>query len=84
MMNRRRRRLPKKNLGDVDNSSKKNNNNSFVDVASEVFTENIRTDELLLSYDINALPCGRFYPSGTLFKVRPAQVREIQSYSMVG
>jgi hypothetical protein len=65
----------KKHLGDVDNSSKKNNN-SFVDVASEVFTENIRTDELqYFSYDINALPCGRFYPSGTLFKVR-AQVRD--------
>jgi hypothetical protein len=56
---------------------KKNNNNSFVDVASEVFTEKYKNYELqYFSYDINALPCGRFYPSGTLFKVRPAQVRD--------
>jgi hypothetical protein len=73
----------KKHLGGIDSGGKKNNN-SFVDVASEVFTENIRTDELqYFSYDIETLPCGRFYPSGTLFKIRPAQVREIQSYSMV-
>jgi hypothetical protein len=33
--------------------------------------------------DIRELPCGQFYPTGTLFMVRPAQVREIQSYAMV-
>jgi hypothetical protein len=35
------------------------------------------------NYDIRELPCGMFYPTGTLFMVRPAQVREIQAYSMV-
>ncbi len=73
----------RKHLGDIDGSVKKNKNN-FVDTVTETFTENIRVDDLqYFNYDINELPCGRFYPSGTLFKIRPAQVREIQAYSMV-
>jgi hypothetical protein len=73
----------RKHLGDIDGSVKKNKNN-FVDTVAETFTENIRVDDLqYFNYDINELPCGRFYPSGTLFKIRPAQVREIQAYSMV-
>lgn len=35
------------------------------------------------SFDVKDLPCGRFYPTGTTLMVRPAQVREIQAYSMV-
>ena len=73
----------RKHWGDIDGSVKKNKNN-FVDTVTETFTENIRVDDLqYFNYDINELPCGRFYPSGTLFKIRPAQVREIQAYSMV-
>lgn len=73
----------RKHLGDIDSGGKKNKNN-FVDTVTETFTENIRVDDLqYFSYDINELPCGRFYPAGTLFKIRPAQVREIQAYSMV-
>jgi hypothetical protein len=35
------------------------------------------------SFDTSELPCGKFYPIGTLLQVRAAQVREIQAYSMV-
>jgi hypothetical protein len=41
------------------------------------------TDLQFLSFDIKDLPCGKFYPTGTTLMVRAAQVREIQSYSMV-
>jgi len=41
------------------------------------------TDLQYIPIDINELPCGQFYPTGTVLMVRPAQVREIQSYSMV-
>jgi hypothetical protein len=33
--------------------------------------------------DVNTLPCGKFYQPGTLIKVRAANVKEIQAYSMV-
>ena len=43
-----------------------------------------RTSDLqYFNMDIRELPCGQFYPTGTLFMVRPAQVREIQAYAMV-
>ena len=46
--------------------------------------ENARVSDLqYFNFDIRELPCGQFYPAGTLFMVRPAQVKEIQSYSMV-
>jgi hypothetical protein len=41
------------------------------------------TDLQFFNMDVNQLPCGQFYPTGTLFMVRPAQVKEIQAYSMV-
>lgn len=47
-------------------------------------TDGSRTTDLqYFSFDIRELPCGEFYPSGTTFMIRPAQVREIQAYSMV-
>lgn len=46
--------------------------------------EGSRVDELnFFNFDVKELPCGDFYPTGTLFMVRPAEVREIQAYSMV-
>jgi hypothetical protein len=46
--------------------------------------ETTRTSDLqFFNMDIRELPCGQFYPTGTLFMVRPAQVKEIQAYSMV-
>ena len=41
------------------------------------------TDLQFISVDVTELPCGKFYPKGTIMAVRAAQVREIQSYSMV-
>ena len=47
-------------------------------------SENTKVSDLqFFNFDIAELPCGQFYPSGTLLMVRPAQVREIQAYSMV-
>jgi hypothetical protein len=46
--------------------------------------DNARVSDLqYFNFDIRELPCGQFYPAGTLFMVRPAQVKEIQAYSMV-
>lgn len=41
------------------------------------------TDLQYFSFDVKDLPCGKFYPTGTLLMIRPAQVKEIQAYSMV-
>ncbi len=41
------------------------------------------SDLQYFNFDVKELPCGQFYPAGTLFMVRPASVREIQAYSMV-
>ena len=41
------------------------------------------SDLQYFNFDVKELPCGSFYPAGTLFMVRPATVREIQAYSMV-
>ena len=49
-------------------------------VAPEV---NTVSDLQFFNMDVRELPCGEFYPTGTLFMVRPAQVKEIQAYSMV-
>lgn len=35
------------------------------------------------SFDVQSLPCGNFYPKGTLLMIRPAKVKEIQTYAMV-
>ncbi len=57
---------------------------------TDMFEENISksqgvvTSELnFFTFDCSELPCGKFYPIGTLLKVRPAEVKEIQYYSMV-
>lgn len=35
------------------------------------------------SFDVVEFPCGIFYPAGTTIQIRPAEVIEIQSYSMI-
>lgn len=35
------------------------------------------------SFDVQNLPCGKFYPKGSVLMIRPAQVKEIQTYAMV-
>jgi hypothetical protein len=73
----------KRHLGDIE-AGKKNTQNNFVDNTSENIVESTRTSDLqYLTFDVRDFPCGKFYPVGTMFMVRAAQVREIQAYSMV-
>jgi hypothetical protein len=72
----------KKHLGSLDSSKdKKNNDIPFVEQPKIDTTRT--TDLQYFNFDIKELPCGAFYPVGTVFMVRPAQVKEIQAYSMV-
>ncbi len=41
------------------------------------------SDVDFIHFDVNQLPCGKFYPQGTLLMLRSAKVKEIQAYSMV-
>lgn len=46
--------------------------------------DNSRTVDLQYqAIDVKQLPCGMFYPNGTVIMVRPALVKEIQAYSTV-
>jgi hypothetical protein len=68
----------RKHLSDLE--SKKVDN--FDELEATVETSRVN-DLQYFSFDVNLLPCGRFYPTGTLLMVRPALVKEIQAYSMV-
>ena len=47
-------------------------------------TDNTRIADLqYFAFDVKEFPCGIFYPAGTTIQVRPAQVKEVQAYSMV-
>jgi len=71
----------KRHLQDTDS----NKNTVFnSDIPQKPIVESARVSDLqYFNYDIRELPCGQFYPAGTLFMIRPAQVKEIQAYSMV-
>lgn len=75
----------KRHLGDLEEGKKQAENK----VNDSNFDYSIKQEHSTISdlqyfnFDIRELPCGQFYPIGTLFMVRPAQVREIQAYSMV-
>jgi hypothetical protein len=72
----------KKHLGQIESS--KSPVNSDIPFVEQPKIDNTRTTDLqYFNFDIKELPCGIFYPSGTIFMVRPAQVKEIQAYSMV-
>jgi hypothetical protein len=71
----------KKHLSDMEQSKSFN-----TDIPMDNFIKkeaNTVTDLQFFNFDVNLLPCGKFYPKGTLMMVRPAQVKEIQAYSMV-
>lgn len=76
----------KRHLSDLETGKKQAENAAmqsdipFVQQPEEVSRT---TDLQFFNMDVRDLPCGDFYPTGTLFMVRPAQVREIQAYSMV-
>ena len=76
----------KQHLGAIDNSNSNQNNNPFVSDIPNVVQPKIDTkasDLQFFSFPVKELPCGEFYPTNTLFMVRPAKVKEIQAYSMV-
>ena len=72
----------KKHLGQLENQ--KAPVNSDIPFVEQPKNDSSRTTDLqFFNFDIKELPCGEFYPAGTIFMVRPAQVKEIQAYSMV-
>jgi hypothetical protein len=73
----------KRHLEDMDSQNRVNPNMNVFDSMLEQKESNRVTDLQYLSFDVKELPCGIFYPAGTVLMVRAAQVREIQSYSMV-
>ena len=50
----------------------------------KVEVDNSTVDNLkYFSFDVKEFPCGIFYPVGSTIQIRAAEVKEIQSYSMV-
>jgi len=74
----------KRHLQDLDHANNVKNGIETDDLPFVEQNTTSRTSDLqFFNMDIRELPCGKYYPTGTLFMVRPAQVREIQAYSMV-
>ena len=74
----------KKHLSDLEEGKKQINSDIPFSEAEPTNTESSRVNDLqYFNFSVDQLPCGLFYPKGTLVMVRPAQVREIQAYSMV-
>ena len=73
----------KRHLNDLDAGKNPNNFNDNTATQTPIVEGNKVSDLQYFNFDIRELPCGQFYPTGTLFMVRPAQVKEIQAYSMV-
>ena len=73
----------KKHLSGIE-SSGDNFNNSDIPFVAQPKVETTKASDLqYFNFNVQELPCGEFYPTGTLFMVRPAKVKEIQAYSMV-
>lgn len=72
----------KKHIGDIDSSNMNETNNSQQNNIN-INTNMTVGDMSYIPFDTSILPCGDFYPSGTKILIRPATVKEIQSYSMV-
>ena len=73
----------KRHINEKEKNTTINNLKSYENEEKKQISGSRTEDLQYLSFDINELPCGRFYPAGTVLGVRAAQVREIQSYSMV-
>ncbi len=62
----------------------KSSNQTFNQPKVNIQVDNSRMSDLqYFAFDVKEFPCGIFYPAGTTIQVRPAQVKEIQAYSMV-
>ncbi len=70
----------KRHLGDIDDSKVDDNPISGF---NPTVNASKSSDLTFFNFDVKDLPCGRYYPTGTIVMVRPAQVKEIQAYSMV-
>ncbi len=69
-------------LDDVSNVQQDKPKFNYIEPTLE--EKNKRASELdFFAFDCKQLPLGKFYPDGTRILVRPALVKEIQSYSMV-
>jgi len=77
----------KRHLLDLEQGQKTQEPTLNTDIPFNVsasISENTKVSDLqFFNFDIRELPCGEFYPQGSMFMIRPAQVREIQAYSMV-
>ena len=77
----------KRHLQDMEQGQKTQEPTLNTDIPFNVsasISENTKVSDLqFFNFDIRELPCGEFYPQGSMFMIRPAQVREIQAYSMV-
>ena len=74
----------KQHIQEVESSKQNTNPENDIFDAMTTKNSNSRVEDLqFLSFDIKELPCGKFYPKGTLLMVRSAQVKEIQAYAMV-
>ena len=72
----------KKHLNSLD--KKDQVTNTDIPFVEQPKMDSSRTTDLqFFNFDVKELPCGSFYPAGTIIMVRPAQVKEIQAYSMV-
>lgn len=72
----------KKHLNSLE--SQNINNNSDIPFIETPKIDSTRASDLqFFNFDVKELPCGEFYPTGTIIMIRPAQVKEIQAYSMV-
>ena len=69
----------RKHLESVDNQQ----SNSDIPFVKPTVETAKSTDLHYFNFDIKEMPCGKYYPTGTVVMVRPAMVKEIQSYSMV-
>ena len=68
----------KKHLSEIESK------NSDIPYISQPVVDSTRASDLqFFNFDVRELPCGMFYPSGSVVMVRPAKVVEIQAYSMV-
>ncbi len=73
----------RKHLESIENKNA-SNEPSFQQPKINVQVDNSRTADLqYFAFDVREFPCGIFYPAGSTIQVRPAQVKEIQAYSMV-
>jgi hypothetical protein len=74
----------RKHLESLENKNTSQSNTNFEQPKINVQVDNSRTADLqYFAFDVKEFPCGIFYPAGATIQVRPAQVKEIQAYSMV-